>query len=155
MINKHKLLLAEIPENNIFGLAVFLQGQNFWGSFMTPCLKIWGSLANLEGHHFFMYNNFICLRMCQYSRYLKNVPYRKIMVVLKISARFTIGRLVIHSFCYIFCFMGIMQCCVACSQSHILQRTRDKCICYPISRRGSHCCLTVKRFTHAQTVSQK
>ena len=29
--------------------AVFLQDQNFWGSLMTPCLKIWGSLANLEG----------------------------------------------------------------------------------------------------------
>ena len=24
---------------------------------MTPCLKIWGSLANLEGHNFFIYNN--------------------------------------------------------------------------------------------------
>ena len=32
---------------------VFLQDQNFWGSFMTPCLKIWGSLANLEGQNFF------------------------------------------------------------------------------------------------------
>ena len=33
--------------------AVFLQDQNFWGSLMTPCLKIWGSLANLEGQNFF------------------------------------------------------------------------------------------------------
>ena len=32
---------------------VFLQDQNFWGSLMTPCLKIWGSLANLEGQNFF------------------------------------------------------------------------------------------------------
>ena len=36
--------------------AVFLQDQNFWGSLMTPCLKIWGSLANLEGQNFLMYN---------------------------------------------------------------------------------------------------
>ena len=27
------------------------------------CLKILGSLANLEGQNFFMYNNFICLHM--------------------------------------------------------------------------------------------
>ena len=33
--------------------AVFLQDQNFWGSLLTPCLKIWGSLANLEGQNFF------------------------------------------------------------------------------------------------------
>ena len=39
----------------------------------------------------------------------------KIMVVLKFAACFTIGRLVVDVFCYIFCFMGIMQCCVACS----------------------------------------
>ena len=26
---------------------------------MTPCLKIWGSLANLEGQNFLMYNNFL------------------------------------------------------------------------------------------------
>ena len=27
---------------------------------MTPCLKIWGSLANLEGQNFFlMYNYFL------------------------------------------------------------------------------------------------
>ena len=32
---------------------VFLQDQNFWGSLMTPCLKIWGSLANLVGQNFF------------------------------------------------------------------------------------------------------
>ena len=38
---------------------VFLQDQNFRGSLMTPCLKIWGSLANLEGQNFFIYyNNF-------------------------------------------------------------------------------------------------
>ena len=34
-------------------VSVFLQDQNFWGSLMTPCLKIWGSLANLEGQNFF------------------------------------------------------------------------------------------------------
>ena len=39
--------------------SVFLQDQNFLGSLMTPCLKIWGSLANLEGQNFFMYNNFL------------------------------------------------------------------------------------------------
>ena len=32
--------------------AVFLQDQNFWGSLMTPCLKIRGLLANLEGQNF-------------------------------------------------------------------------------------------------------
>ena len=26
---------------------------------MTPCSKIWGSLANLEGQNFFMYNYFL------------------------------------------------------------------------------------------------
>ena len=26
---------------------------------MTPCLKIWGSLANLEGQNFLMYNYFL------------------------------------------------------------------------------------------------
>ena len=36
-----------------------LQFQNFWGSLMTPCLKIWGLLTNLEGQNFFMYNNFL------------------------------------------------------------------------------------------------
>ena len=40
------------PGNGIF-LSVFLQDQNFWGSLMTPCLKIWGSLTNLEGQNFF------------------------------------------------------------------------------------------------------
>ena len=38
---------------------VFLQDQNFWGSLMTPCLKIWGSLANLEGQNFLLYNYFL------------------------------------------------------------------------------------------------
>ena len=33
--------------------SVFLQDQNFWGPLMTPCLKFWGSLANLEGQNFF------------------------------------------------------------------------------------------------------
>ena len=33
--------------------SVFLQDQNFCGSLMTPCLKIWGLLANLEGQNFF------------------------------------------------------------------------------------------------------
>ena len=33
---------------------VFLQDKNFWGSLMTPCLKTWGSLANLEGQNFFL-----------------------------------------------------------------------------------------------------
>ena len=32
---------------------MFLQEQNFWGSLMTTCLKIGGSLANLEGQNFF------------------------------------------------------------------------------------------------------
>ena len=54
----------------------------------------------------------------------ENVPYRKIIVLSKFGACFTISRLVINCFCYIFCFMGIMQCCVACSKSHILQRTK-------------------------------
>ena len=40
----------------------------------------------------------------------EKVPYRKIMVVSKFGACFTI-----RGFSYIFCFMGIMQCCVACS----------------------------------------
>ena len=35
------------------GLPVFLQEQNFWRSLMTPCLKIWRTLANLEGQNFF------------------------------------------------------------------------------------------------------
>ena len=44
-------------------VSVFLQDHNFWGSLMTPCLKIWESLANLEGQNFFLCNNkflFIC-----------------------------------------------------------------------------------------------
>ena len=34
------------------GIAGFLQAWNFLGSLVTPCLKIWGSLTNLEGHNF-------------------------------------------------------------------------------------------------------
>ena len=34
------------------------------------------------------------------------------MVVWKFGACFTISRLEIDGFCYILCFMGIMQCCV-------------------------------------------
>ena len=82
---------------------------------MIPCLKIWGSLANLEGQSIFVYNNFICLLMHQYLRYMRISPYCKIMVVSKFGACFTIGKLVIDNFCYIFCFMGILQCYVACS----------------------------------------
>ena len=79
---------------------------------MTPCLKIWGSLANLEGQNFFMYNNFLFVCACVDYGYLKNVRYRKIMVVSKFGACFTISRLVIDGFCYIFFFMGMMQCCL-------------------------------------------
>ena len=35
-------------------ISVFLQDYNFWGSLMTPCLKILGSLAKLEGQNFFV-----------------------------------------------------------------------------------------------------
>ena len=31
---------------------VFLQDWNFWGSLMTPCLKIWETLTNLEGQFY-------------------------------------------------------------------------------------------------------
>ena len=41
--------------------------------------------------------------------------YHKIIVVLKFGVCFTIGRLVFDGLCYIFFFMGIMQCCVAFS----------------------------------------
>ena len=67
---------------------------------MTPCLKILGSLTNLEGQNLFLYNNFFCLCMHQYLRYLKNVPYCKIMVVSKLGACFIICWLVIDGFCY-------------------------------------------------------
>ena len=33
---------------------MFKQDQNFCVSLMTPCLKIWGSLTNLEGQNFFI-----------------------------------------------------------------------------------------------------
>ena len=33
---------------------------------MTPCLKIWGSLANLEGQNFFKFMITFCLSMRQY-----------------------------------------------------------------------------------------
>ena len=85
---------------------------------MTPCLKTWGSLANLEGQNFFYVKYlFLCLHMPTYYRYLKNVPYRKIMVVSKFGACFlSIGLRLTAFNCYFFCFMGIMQlCCVACS----------------------------------------
>ena len=38
----------------VFSPSVFKQDQNFCGSLMTPCLKIWGSLTNLEGQNFFI-----------------------------------------------------------------------------------------------------
>ena len=41
--------------------------------------------------------------------------YHKIIVVPKFGVCFTIGRLVCEGLCYIFFFMGIMQCCVAFS----------------------------------------
>ena len=79
---------------------------------MIPCLKIRGSLANLEGQSFFMYNNYLSAHASILKVY-ENVPYRKIMVISKIGACFTICLLVINGFCYIYCFMGIMHCCVA------------------------------------------
>ena len=48
-LQKYSHTKSVIPTSN----TVFLQDQNFWGSLMTPCLKIWGSLANLEGQNFF------------------------------------------------------------------------------------------------------
>ena len=86
---------------------------------MIPCLKIWGSLTNLQ------VKTFLCIITFYLSAHAsilklfeecpKSVPYRKMMVVWrKFGAYFTIGRLVINGFCYIFCFMGILQCCVAC-----------------------------------------
>ena len=63
-----------------------------------------------------MYNCFLFVCLCvDIKRFFKNVPYRKIMVVSKFGACFNIGRLVINGFCYIFCFLGIMLCCVACN----------------------------------------
>ena len=51
----------------ILANTVFLQDHIFWRSLMTPCLKIWESLANLEGQNFFcVIITFICLRMHQY-----------------------------------------------------------------------------------------
>ena len=47
------LLWMSLHVHNVTTYSVFLQDQNFWGSLMTPCLKIWGSLANLEGQNFF------------------------------------------------------------------------------------------------------
>ena len=38
---------------------------------MTPCLKIWGSLANLEGQNFFMYNNFLFVWHSAHASILK------------------------------------------------------------------------------------
>ena len=35
---------------------------------MTPCLKIWGPLANLEGQNFFMYNNLLFVYACVYIK---------------------------------------------------------------------------------------
>ena len=54
-------------------------------------------------------------RFGEYTDPLKNVPYCKIMVVSKFGAWFTIGRFVNSGFCYVFCFIRIIQCCVACS----------------------------------------
>ena len=84
---------------------------------MIPRLKIWGVIGKFRGSEFFfMFNNFLFVCTCvDIKGILKNVLYRKIMVVLKLGACFTIGRPVIDGFCYIFCFMGIMQWCVACS----------------------------------------
>ena len=54
---KDKRLITLTPDHLFrFGpvMAVFLQDQNFLGSLMTPCLKIWGSFTHLEGQNFFI-----------------------------------------------------------------------------------------------------
>ena len=60
-----------------------------------------------------MYNNYLSEHASIVKVY-ENVPYRKIMTVSKFGACFTIGRLVIDSFCYIFLFHGnyAMLCCL-------------------------------------------
>ena len=69
-----------------------------------------GVIGKFRGSElFYVKYLFICLPMRPYYRYLKNVLYRKIMVI-SIGLRSTAFN------CYFFCFMGTMQlCCVACS----------------------------------------
>ena len=87
----------------------------FLGVIDDPLFENLRVIGKFRGSELFCVIIMFYLRMHQYQRYLKNVPYRKIMVVSKFGACFTIDRLLADGFCYIFCFIGIMQCCVACS----------------------------------------
>ena len=79
----------------------------------------------------------------------ENVPYRKIMV-----ARNLVHVLLSVSFCYIFCFMGIMQCCLFIVNA-ITFRGQERKRLLTNFMTGGYYCLTAERFTHAQTINLK
>ena len=89
--------------------SVSARAENF-GVIDDPLLENLGVIGKFRGSELFLCIITLCLRMRLYLSYFKNVPYRKIKVFLKFGACFTI----FDGFCYIFCFMGIIQCYVAC-----------------------------------------
>ena len=90
---------------------------------MTTCLKIWGHWQ------IWRVRTFLCVIMTFYlSAHASILKVFEECPISKFGTCFTIGRLVVDAFCYIFCFMGIMQCYFACSLSPILQRIRNKSV---------------------------